>query len=87
MDFVYIFNIHWYHLSMAVLVPTIIFIVTMFFMPESPTWAINKIEDSTESIEVAKNALIRLRAKNSDIQGELNELIQGAVRMNAAGDS
>lgn len=50
-------------------------------MPESPTWCVNKIRDTSEGIEQAMSSLKRLRTADSDVKAELNELIEGANRL------
>src|ERR1700712_1419528 len=80
LDVVYMFNVHWTYLSLCAIVPAIILSITMLFMPESPSWCVNKISDSTQGIEEALAALKRLRSPDSDVKGELNDLIEGANR-------
>ncbi|XP_053606396.1 facilitated trehalose transporter Tret1-2 homolog isoform X3 [Plodia interpunctella] len=51
----------------------IIFGIVFFFMPESPTYLVNKSNN-----DEAREALVRLRGNNYDIDGELNALKQRA---------
>lgn len=69
-------NFHWNHLGFFAIVPTTLMMIIMCFMPESPVWCINFINDKNESIKQAEKNLRRLRSKNSDIQQELDNLIE-----------
>ena len=83
-DVIYMFNFHWNQLALWGLLPAGLLSVTMIFMPESPSWCVNRINDSTQGIEQALASLNRLRTSDSDVKGELNELIEGANRMSAS---
>lgn len=80
-DFVYMFDVNWNILSFWCVLPAGLLSLTMIFMPESPTWCVNKIRDTTEGIEQAMSSLKRLRSADSDVKAELNELIEGANRL------
>ncbi|XP_017486798.1 PREDICTED: facilitated trehalose transporter Tret1-like [Rhagoletis zephyria] len=79
--FVYMFDVTWNKLSLWCLLPAGLLSITMIFMPESPTWCVNKIRDTSEGIEQAMSSLKRLRTADSDVKAELNELIEGANRL------
>lgn len=78
------FNYHWYQLALWSIVPSMLLTLTMLFMPESPSWYVNHIKDTTVGIEQALTSLRRLRTPDSDINNELNELIESANRISAS---
>ncbi|KAJ6224153.1 hypothetical protein RDWZM_002698 [Blomia tropicalis] len=82
MNIIYIFNFHWNQLALWALLPNGLLMITMFFMPESPSWCVNKIKDRNVGTERAIESLKRLRSTKSDITAELNALIENANRLN-----
>lgn len=74
-DIVNVIGFHWNGIAYWCLGPATLLMVSMFFMPESPTWLINSNRDHSakgqqKALEAAVNSLRRLRSKKSDIDGE-----------------
>ncbi|OTF80047.1 hypothetical protein BLA29_005003, partial [Euroglyphus maynei] len=84
MDIINIFNFHWNQLAFWALLPTALLMVTMYFMPESPTWCMNNIKTSNEALLLAEKNLRRLRTIESDIHGELRDLYEFEKRIRMA---
>ncbi|KAH7643203.1 hypothetical protein HUG17_9894 [Dermatophagoides farinae] len=76
MDIINILNFHWNQLALWALLPTALLVITMYFMPESPTWCMNCVEISNDALRLAELNLRRLRTKESDIHGELRDLCE-----------
>lgn len=84
MDIINIFNFHWNQLAFWALLPAALLVITMYFMPETPTWCMNRITVSNEALIMAEKNLRRLRTKESDIHGELRDLYEFAQQVRLA---
>nr|XP_046909423.1 facilitated trehalose transporter Tret1-like isoform X3 [Dermatophagoides farinae]XP_046909424.1 facilitated trehalose transporter Tret1-like isoform X3 [Dermatophagoides farinae]XP_046909425.1 facilitated trehalose transporter Tret1-like isoform X3 [Dermatophagoides farinae] len=73
---VYLFGafITWRPLAGVSMIPTIIMMICMFFMPESPSWLMSKgkVSEATQSLR-------RLRGSNSDTEQEIRMLQQAEI--------
>ncbi|CAG2118846.1 unnamed protein product [Medioppia subpectinata] len=69
----------WRWLCIIGLIPAVIMSIGMIFMPESPSWLMNKYGRSSQVV----SALRRLRTDDSDIEGELKELQDRAEKSKA----
>ncbi|XP_027201191.2 facilitated trehalose transporter Tret1-like [Dermatophagoides pteronyssinus] len=68
-----VLNFHWNHLGFLAI---ILMMIIMFFMPESPIWCINFISDKDKAIREAEKNLKRFRSNDSDLQQEINDIIE-----------
>ncbi|OTF73799.1 Facilitated trehalose transporter Tret1-like protein [Euroglyphus maynei] len=66
--------ITWRPLAAVSMVPTIIMMICMFFMPESPSWLMSK-----GKLSEATQSLLRLRGHNSDTELEMRMLQQAEI--------
>ncbi|OTF75905.1 hypothetical protein BLA29_008423, partial [Euroglyphus maynei] len=71
-----IFEFHWNHLGFWATIPTTLMMITMFFMPESPVWCVNFIQDKNDAQRQTEHNLRRLRTIDSDIQQEIDDIIE-----------
>lgn len=78
---IYIFHFHWNELAYWALAPAMLLSITMVFMPESPTWLMMNGRNDAEGYLNSLNSLQRLRTKGSNIDGEMQLLVEAAQTM------
>ncbi|KAH9415336.1 Solute carrier 2 (Facilitated glucose transporter) member 8, partial [Dermatophagoides pteronyssinus] len=72
--------IKWRPLAGVSMIPTIVMMICMFFMPESPSWLMSKgkVTEATQSLR-------RLRGQNSDTDQEMRMLQQAEIDKQGGG--
>eukprot|EP00096_Caligus_rogercresseyi_P010385 TRINITY_DN3766_c0_g1_i1.p1 TRINITY_DN3766_c0_g1~~TRINITY_DN3766_c0_g1_i1.p1 ORF type:complete len:469 (+),score=116.21 TRINITY_DN3766_c0_g1_i1:105-1511(+) len=70
--------ISWNYLALGCAIPTIVFLVMLLLMPDSPYYNV-----STGRIEEAKKSLSHFRSKDHDVEAEFKEILEGIQKYKA----